>query len=202
MAESPWPENTIRVDGLASLIDQARRPEDRKISVSVLWGAGASYTAGIPLASGFVEEIKKRYRPIYDAVISKEYMPLMKALPPQARRNLISPFIKNAAPNWTHLALAQLLKAGLVQHVFTTNFDDLLERACHAIGFDGLSVYDLAAAPDFERGMEYTPALVYLHGKYSGFNLVSTETESEKHAIYGEKCAPSDEEQPVVGCRL
>ncbi|MBL8237418.1 MAG: hypothetical protein JNM66_08370 [Bryobacterales bacterium] len=177
----PSPDYELaEVSQIAESIRSARQGRPRP--VSLLIGAGVSVTAGIPLADRFVELIRIEHPEKYRVSPSKDYGDLMARLSPLEQADLINPFIKAATLNWAHLALAQLLKEGHVQYVFTTNFDNLLERACTVVGLDSLSVYDVAASPVFDFTRVDPPALVYLHGKFTGFNVLNARDKTERQA--------------------
>ena len=96
---------------------------------SVLLGAGCSISAGIPLASGIVRQIKVKFPAAYARAASHDYSECMAALDRGVRRDLIGTYVDAAKINWAHIALAQLIDGGYVDRVLTTNFDPLISRA-------------------------------------------------------------------------
>jgi hypothetical protein len=156
------------VDQIAQVL---KRNLDKKspTRTALLVGAGCSYQAGIPLARGFVEEIQKRYQAEYDRATEKTYPVCMGELSASDRHDLICEYIDQAKINWAHISIAQLMRAGYVDRVLTTNFDPLVTRACALLNFYP-AVYDMAVVrkgflADFVRDQ----AVFHLHGQRDGF---------------------------------
>ncbi|MBL4615142.1 MAG: hypothetical protein JKY27_09750 [Magnetovibrio sp.] len=135
---------------------------------ALLIGAGCSKAAGIPLASEFVQEIKRRFPEDYEEAEPKTYANCMAALRPDDRHDLISGYIENAEINLAHIAIAQLMKGEFVDRVLTTNFDPLVVRA-NALAHRFPAVYDMAASSNFAPGMIKDEAVFHLHGQRDGF---------------------------------
>ena len=114
------------IDDISDLLINGRE-SNRKCTLLV--GAGCSSTAGIPLAAGFIKEIERRYKRAYSRASPKNYSNCMGQLPPGHRRDLIHWFVERAHVNEAHHAIALLMKAGYIERVLTTNFDNLLLRA-------------------------------------------------------------------------
>jgi len=148
---------------------------------SLLVGAGCSVKAGIPLASGFVKEIEARYSRAYERAEEKTYPKCMAELLLSERRDLIAEYVDKAKINWAHICIALLIQAGYVDRILTTNFDLLVVRACAMLG-EFPAVYDFAASQLF-KGADIPPkAVFYLHGQYTGFVLINTEEDFQKHS--------------------
>ncbi len=145
MMEAPKTHRTL--DDIEHTLRQASA-HDRKCSLLI--GAGCSVSAGIPLASQFVEEIANIFPRAYD----------------------------RAKINWAHIAIAQLMLKGYVDRILTTNFDPLIMRACAMVGFFP-SIYDLAASQEFRPADVLGEAVFHLHGQHSGFILLNTPEEME-----------------------
>ena len=166
------------IDDVVAVLSDART---HGRSAALLIGAGCSVSAGIPLASGFVEMIRQDFALAYDRAEEKTYAHCMAQLTYQQRHDLISTFIREARINWAHLAIAQLMLAGYVDRVLTVNFDPLLVRACALIGlFPG--VYDLATTEDFQPARVAEVAVFHLHGQQSGFVQLHTQAEIDAHS--------------------
>ena len=90
-------------------------------------------------------------------------------------------YVDNAKINWAHIAIAQLMKHGYVDRVLTTNFDPLVVRACALVG-DHPAVYDFAASQVLKPADIPSEAVFYLHGQRTGFVLMNTKEECEKHS--------------------
>ncbi|PTE07110.1 hypothetical protein C9427_27730 [Mesorhizobium helmanticense] len=103
----------------------------------------------------------------------------MAALEIGVRRDLIARYVDSAKINWAHVALAQLIEAGFVDRVLTTNFDPLVSRACALINRFP-AVYDLAASRIFKPDQVSEQAIFHLHGQRDGFNLLNTKDEVQR----------------------
>jgi Tfp pilus assembly protein PilF len=73
------------------------------------------------------------------------------------------------------------MKHEFVDRILTTNFDPLVIRACALVGLFP-AVYDFAASQTFKAGNIPRQAIVYLHGQRSGFVLLHTQEEVERHS--------------------
>ena len=102
------------------------------------------------------------------------------------RRSYIDDAVKQGSPSFGHRVLAALISSGLVRCLFTTNFDQLVERA--TVVTDAmlpveqqahLTVSALDSVDRGERCMseEDWPLLVKLHGDYQSEHLKNTDEE-------------------------
>lgn len=158
------------------VVEAVRKAKDRGKACALLIGAGCSAAAGIPLAGGFVEIIRRDWPRAYARAGDKTYPHCMAQLSPGERRDLITQYVDKARVNWAHIAIAQLLKAGFVDRVLTTNFDPLVLRACAMLNmFPG--VYDFASSQHFKPGHTSHRAIFHLHGQHTGFVLLNTTEE-------------------------
>jgi len=162
-----------KIDDIVSVLKAAKRSNRR---CSLLIGAGCSVSAGIPLASQFVEIIKDQYPSAYGRAETKTYPHCMYELEPGIRRDLIARYIDQAKINWAHIVIAQLVKHGYVDRVLTPNFDPLVMRAC-ALAGEFPAVYDFAASQQFNPAYVSAKAIFHLHGQRDGFNLLHTDEE-------------------------
>src|SRR5436309_1595861 len=129
--------------------DAFRSGKGRNRPAHILFGAGCSKAAGIPLASEIVTEIHAKYpnyvRSLPDAE-KHRYGACMKKLAPNERRDLIAGYIQQSRINWAHVAIAQLMCDGYIDRSLTVNFDNVLARACGLLSlYPG--TYDFATAP-------------------------------------------------------
>lgn len=145
-----------------------------------LIGAGFSRSAGIPLASELVSEIKKIFPSAYRRSTDKDYNSVMEQLKTGQRISLINGFIKKAKVNWAHLALAELFSKKKINRILTVNFDPLILRACSMNG-EFPAVYDLATASNFIASRVAPNSVFYLNGQYSGFSILNSVKELESH---------------------
>ncbi len=163
------------------VVETVKKAKDRGKKCTLLIGAGCSVTAGIPSARGFVEIIEKEYTRAFKRAKTKTYAHCMAELAVSERRDLIAAYVDKARINWAHIAIAQLMKAGFVDRVLTTNFDLLVVRACTLLG-KFPAVYDFAASQLFKAADIPDQAVFYLHGQRTGFVLMNTPEECKKHS--------------------
>jgi Tfp pilus assembly protein PilF len=137
--------------------------------------------AGIPSAAQFVEIIREEFPNAYKRANAKTYPSCMSELAVGERRELIARYVDSAKLNWAHIAIAQLMKCGYIDRVLTTNFDLLVVRACALLG-EFPAIYDFAASQLFQAADIPDQAVFYLHGQRTGFVLMNTATECERHS--------------------
>jgi len=166
---------------IGEVAEALKDAKHREQPCSVLIGAGCSFTAGIPLASGFVDHVKNEYPSSFARAKEKSYPYVMGTLDTGRRYALIADSVERAKLNWAHILLAWLMKNGYVGRILTTNFDNLSLRACSLYGVHP-SVYDLAAAPTFRPSLVRDPAVFFLHGQYGGFIQLHTKEEVSRNA--------------------
>lgn len=163
-------------------IDQIKETlENAKSGCTLLIGAGCSFKAGIPTAAGFVEIIKRKYPHKFQRAQEETYPKCMAELLLSERRALIAGYVDEAKINWAHLCIARLMQAGYVDRVLTTNFDSLVVRACAMLG-EYPAVYDFAASQLLNKADIPDKAIFYLHGQRTGFVLMNTEEDMNKHS--------------------
>lgn len=163
------------------VVETLSNAKDRGKSCAILIGAGCSKSAGIPLAGEIVDHIKDRYPRAYKRAEEKAkttpiYPECMAKLSSSERRDMIGNYVDKASINWTHVAIAQLIKHGYVDRVLTTNFDPLVVRACALVG-EFPAVYDLAASHAFKSDYVLDKSVFYLHGQRTGFVMKHTREE-------------------------
>ena len=163
------------------VVETVKNAKERGKKCTLLIGAGCSVTAGIPTAKGFVEIIEKDYTRAFKRAKTKTYAHCMAELSLGERRDLIADYVDKAKVNWAHIAIAQLMKAGFVDRVLTTNFDLLFVRACALLGRFP-AVYDFAASQLYKAADIPDQAVFYLHGQRTGFVLMNTEDECKRHS--------------------
>ena len=156
---------------LEQVAQEIRKNANKRTPVRtvLLVGAGCSFQAGIPLARGFVDEINARFPDAFDRAAEKTYPVCMGELSASDRHDLISEYIDKAKINWAHISIAQLMRAGYVDRVLTTNFDPLVTRACALLNFYP-AVYDMAVVrKGFVADYVRDHAVFHLHGQRDGF---------------------------------
>ncbi len=151
----------------------------------VLLGAGASISAGIPLANSIKDEILKRFKDKPEIIALKDeektYYKLMNCINPSERHKLLREYITKAKINVAHIYLANLLQKEYIDYVLTVNFDDLFLRACALFNFLP-PIYDIAILnlKDFTTTSLQEKSITYLHGQHNGFWLLNTKDELDK----------------------
>jgi hypothetical protein len=171
------------IEDIAYILKQRKENGNKPI---VFLGAGASASAGIPLAGKIVEDIKEQFKdkPAIKRLSTEDknnYYKLMSALSPQERRKLFSDYINanSVRLNVTHIYLAQLLKEGYVDYILTVNFDDLMLKATAMFNFIP-PVYDVSILNDFTTTNFLEKSVTYLHGQHHGQWLLNAEGELQK----------------------
>lgn len=157
------------------------RAKARREPASILLGAGASVSAGIPLAHGFVEEIERRFPAAHARAVEKTYPHAMREINDGERHDLIAEHVGKARLNWAHILLGWLVHQGYVGKVLTTNFDNLALR-CTGLYQIYPAVYDVTALASFDPSFVRDPAVFFLHGQHSGFVQLHTQEEVTNNA--------------------
>ncbi len=147
---------------------------------TLLIGSGCSTNGGIPDSEGFVEIIKQQYPQAYSQAPIKSYHHCMAALTQEQRNQLISEQIAKSKINWAHIGIAQLIKNGYVERVFTTSFDPLLVRACAMVGIFP-AIYDLSIKQEIDTSTLSIPAIFYLHGQQEACIQLNSEAQHKKY---------------------
>lgn len=171
-------ENTNIYRELEDVVSALKKAKEDNVNVNLLIGAGCSVTANIPAAQGMVDAIKKEFPGEFKRAKIKDYPNCMSKLTPSERRNLISRIVKDAKINWTHIAIAQLLKHGYINRILTLNFDNLVQRACSLVN-EFPAIYDMTTSSEFRTDLLFDKSVIHLHGQHTGFILCNTEEEVE-----------------------
>ena len=159
---------------------------NRPRSVALLIGAGCSLGAGIPLASGFVDEVRRLYRHrcsrLPDAEANR-FNAVVGQLAPDEWLDLFRRFVEPARVNVAQLCIGELVGRGTVDRILTTNFDSLLVRASAMSGVFP-AIYDCGATSDLDRVLNRDmPAIYYLHGQAYGLGMLTASDEINNHAV-------------------
>ena len=163
---------------VSDLADHIRQVD----AITVIIGAGASKSAGIPLANGLIKIIEKKFEHCLRDLSDKDrksYGKVMAKLSRQERKMLIEPLLRDASLNWGHVALASIVQQSNVKRVLSFNFDFLLEQAAGLLGFH-LPVYDFGIAPSSNVSRFAEKAIFHLHGQSYGLRLLNSEDETKK----------------------
>jgi Tfp pilus assembly protein PilF len=175
------PMASIRYRSIDEIKETLQNAKSRRRGCTLLIGAGCSFKAGIPTATGFVEIIRDQYKLAYQRALEKTYPKCMAELLLSERRDLIAHYVDLAQINWAHLCIALLMQAGYVDRVLTTNFDLLVVRACAVLGVFP-AIYDFATSQLLKKADIPDQAVFYLHGQRTGFVLMNTVEDMEKHS--------------------
>lgn len=164
---------------------------------AMLLGAGASVSSGVPSAGTLIDRWHEEYHAIKCAdgstindFISKqrwhkdtsEYSVLFESLYPTAslRRDYIESIVRSATPSWGYANLVGMLESGLIDTIFTTNFDDLIVEACYRFSQQVrpiVSHHDSSAK--YIRIRSSRPKIIKLHGDFLFDNIKNTVRELE-----------------------
>ena len=172
---------TASIEELAYLMKQAKKDGSNKPIFFI--GAGASKSAGIPLAKEIAKEIVEKFE---DNLRIKElsgglrtYYKLMGCLTHFERSQILKSYVDKAKINVPHLYLAQLLNEGFIDYLLTVNFDNLLLRAL-ALFNNFPAVYDMTVLKDVTAPTLLEKSIVYLHGQHYDTWQLGAEKEIEK----------------------
>jgi len=163
------------------IAEQLKWAKDKGYPTAILLGAGMSVSAGIPTATGIIDEIKKQFPNLCNTCEKETYPAYMSLLAPAHRKQLIGSFVDNAKINLAHLYLSSLVKENYIDRILTTNFDPLVIRSL-ALFNKYPAVYDFAASQSFIPGGAAQHSVFYLHGQRDGFVLLNTEDEISNHS--------------------
>ncbi len=172
---------SVRYRSIGEIRETLQNAKLRNRKCTLLIGAGCSLTAGIPTAGGFVDIIRKERALAYDRAAEKTYAKCMAELLLSERRDLIARYVDKAQINWAHLCIGLLMQAGFVDRVLTTNFDLLVVKACAVLGVFP-AIYDFATSQLLKRADIPDQSVFYLHGQRTGFVLMNTDEDMERHS--------------------
>lgn len=172
------------IEYIAYLVNKAKKENlPRPI---IFLGAGASSSAGIPLAKKIVYDIKDKYfeNPLVKEFVKndeQDYYKVIGALTADERRDLFYSYITKADVkiNLTNLYLAQLLKEEYIDFILTVNFDDLILRGCALFNFLP-PVYDVSNVKVPTTSNFRERSVIYLHGQHFGQWLLNEPEELKK----------------------
>lgn len=190
---------SIELRPLRSLINILREDGERESKFVLFLGAGASKTSGVPTAREMIAEWRKDYLSVENDAkttglnvlnlekqhwynTSEEYSRLFEAIyhKPAQRRDFIERALSNTSPSWGYIYLTNLIKSGVFNTIFTTNFDDLLNEACYLYSE---STRPIVCAHDssirYVRITSSRPKIIKLHGDFLFDNIKNTVTEIE-----------------------
>jgi len=176
---------------LKHLINILRTTKDHHPNFTLFLGAGASISSGIKSGGEMIKEWRESYIEMYSRDDlskqnwfgkSNEYSELFERLydQPTQRREYIENCIVNSYPSWGYIYLVNLLKNNILNTIFTTNFDDLINEACHAFSNNLRPV--VCAHDSSIKNIRITssrPKIVKLHGDFLFDDIKNTIRELE-----------------------
>jgi hypothetical protein len=175
--------------------------ENKGVFALVL-GSGLSRPAGIPTGWEITLDLIRRialtqgvgeqpdwaawYRKSHGA--EPDYSALLKelALSPDERRSILHSYIEpteedreegRKLPTAAHYAIADLVAAGFIRVIITTNFDRLLENALRERGIEPTIITSVDALAGAEPVMHTTCYILKLHGDYKDARILNTDEE-------------------------
>jgi tetratricopeptide (TPR) repeat protein/NAD-dependent SIR2 family protein deacetylase len=168
------PDKTTSFKQLVTYVKQ------HEAKCALLIGAGCSKSANFPLADDIVRSLisDPKYYSQFDSLKEEEYSysKCMGALSQADRHEVISALFKEMRLNWAHICIAQLMEAGVVDRVLTTNFDPLVMQACALIN-QFPAIYDMTGIGGFKAHRVKDQAIFHLHGQRDGFAQLHEDTE-------------------------
>lgn len=167
-------------------------------SLKILCGAGISLNSGIPLANQYLKYLftsvgfnTQDADRIIDYNLPFEYwLELFSNSDTYNKYSLLDIFSSGELlPSINHHFIATLIIKGIVNEVYTTNFDLLIEKALHQHGFQKNKDYVvLCQEKDFVNIEDCKlPKLIKLHGSadnYSSIRIVLKEISQERNVEY------------------
>ena len=174
---------SYNIEDIVFKLNKSRK--DGKPGAIVFLGAGASFTAEIPLAARIIEEITVKFedkpsvRRYMDELAKKnegraeadkvkiDYYELMQRLDADEIKDLFKSYVVNSKLNVAHIYLASMINAGYVDYVVTVNFDNLVQRSL-ALYDIFPSVHDLTSIKEKVTDTIESPAVIHVHGQFNG----------------------------------
>jgi tetratricopeptide (TPR) repeat protein len=167
---------------------------DNSPEFALFLGAGASVTSGVEAASQMISDWQRRLFASYKGPagfkhwltdqewhqVEDEYPRLFELVydQPSQRRAYIENAVRKARPSWGYAYLVSLIKRGVFNVVFTTNFDDLVNDACYNFTNDMrpmVCAHDSAVSS--VRLMSERPKVIKLHGDFLYDSIKNTSSE-------------------------
>ncbi|TWU58553.1 NAD-dependent protein deacetylase [Rubripirellula tenax] len=186
----------VEIKPARHLTNAISKTRDHHPNFTLLLGAGASVESGIKSGASLVKDWRQEYAAIHghpddaeDYLQSQrwygqpeEYSMLFEQLfdQPSLRREFIESLIKDANPSWGYVYLVNLIREGVFNTVFTTNFDDLLNEACYLFSTE---TRPIVCAHDSSirsiRVFSSRPKIIKLHGDFLFDSIKNTVRELE-----------------------
>lgn len=178
-------------------------------SFDLFLGAGASISSGIHSASDLVWQFKRELLSISGKINGKKFQDLKvesnkkiiqsyfaeedakvsnpysyyfeKCYPdPLVRQDFLSNLVRDKKPSIGFMCLSALVEGKKVNTVWTTNFDDLIEKAISALNFLSCQVVSPDNARTVQNFRSDIPTVVKLHGDFRYDALQNTDAELQQ----------------------
>lgn len=170
----------------------------------IFLGSGASVSSGIPTGSELVlhfkreilisqgkinakkfsdlkiESIRKEIEKHFDdSNIKNPYSHYFEEFLGYAedRRDFLTKMVKNKKPSIGFLCLSSLVEQQKVNTVWTTNFDDLIEKAINSLHYQSCTIVSPENASSVNNFRSDIPTVVKLHGDFRYDSLQNTDDE-------------------------
>lgn len=101
---------------------------------------------------------------------------------PRERQKLIESIIENQKVSGEYILFANLIHQGLIQNIFTTNFDDLIYESIVTYANDKARVYAHNEIAQYITLGSKKPNVIKLHGDYLFENIMNSNKETAKLA--------------------
>lgn len=98
----------------------------------------------------------------------------------RVREDFLAEIIKDKKPSLGHLCIAALIESRKIQTVWTTNFDDLVEKAISSFNDGSCAPVSPKDAKSVSTYRKEIPKIVKLHGDFKYDTLQNTDTELQK----------------------
>jgi hypothetical protein len=168
-----------RVRGLSQFMSDKKKRSKKFV---LMLGAGASLSSGVKLTKTIMEELTTKYpQEPAEASVEDSFDKLWREASPDQRDLMLSPYLK-CSPSAGYGRLAELIELGFFDIIITFNFDNLLEDALNAIGFNDYKTIirgetDQDALPRLIQNKEPRVKILKMHGslRSSDYFLFSKE---------------------------
>ncbi len=178
-----------------------------KHSFDVFLGSGASVSSGIPTGGDLILHFKREILTSQGKINAKKYSDLkIESIRKEIekhfddtgiknsyshyfeeylgyaedRRDFLTQLIKHKKPSIGFLCLAALVKQERINTLWTTNFDDLIEKAITSLEYQSCSIVSPDNANSVNNFRTDIPTVVKLHGDFRYDALQNTDSELQK----------------------
>ena len=178
-------------------------------SYDLFLGAGASISSGIHSGSDLIWQFKRELLSVSGKINGKKFQDLKvesnkkiiqshfaeedakvtnpysyyfeKCYPdPLVRQEFLSNLVRDKKPSIGFMCLSALVEEKKVNTVWTTNFDDLIEKAITALNFQSCQVVSPDNAKSVQNFRSDIPTVVKLHGDFRYDALQNTDAELQQ----------------------